>query len=152
MVLRWWQASLSVRRTFFFLHYRKQMVWRWQNQVTHSNEPSVQKHHRSSRKQFELDIRLSVLSSSHLPRLNTEKAFHEFEKINSHNQHWSKLALIGIVFTGLWSKDDLHDLVSVETIFKPDSVKRDDLLRVFAKWESAMQRCLYFYEEASASS
>ncbi|VDN46548.1 unnamed protein product [Gongylonema pulchrum] len=55
------------------------------------------------------------------------------------------IAMMAGITCGMWSKDDLHELVIIEKIFTPQISSRRQLLKNFERWEAAMQRCLHFY-------
>lgn len=46
----------------------------------------------------------------------------------------------------MWKKDDLHEAIIVDKLFLPDKAARCQMLEAFEKWESALARCLRFYE------
>lgn len=56
------------------------------------------------------------------------------------------VAMMAGITCGLWKMDDLEDVIDVEKIFFPELSIRKKLLQDFKKWETAMQRCLHFYD------
>ncbi|CAG9534366.1 unnamed protein product [Cercopithifilaria johnstoni] len=56
------------------------------------------------------------------------------------------VAMMAGITCGLWKKDDLNDLINIEKIFVPELSVCKKLLQDFEKWETAMQRCLHFYD------
>ncbi|VDN04571.1 unnamed protein product [Thelazia callipaeda] len=55
------------------------------------------------------------------------------------------VAMMAGITCGLWSRNDMQDLIEIEKIFLPEDRNRLDLIKNYERWHSAMQRCLNFY-------
>lgn len=55
------------------------------------------------------------------------------------------VALLTGFSSGIWTKEKLRELVTVEDIFTPNYESRKGLLKTFQTWKKAVDRCLGFY-------